>query len=142
MNDLFPMVDVPPDLAVGSGASLSLYREYAWDFDRDEFVMKDGQLVLLEGQAAVQVWVYKALRTERYRYLAYTWDYGNEIERLIGSTFSPAAQRSEAERYVREALMVLPYIREVNQIEIASEGDELRIEATVETVYGEVRVRV
>lgn len=142
MNDLFPLVDVPPDLAFSSSVSLPLFREYAWDFARDEFVMKDGQLVLLEGQEAVKVWIYKALRTERYRYLAYSWDYGNEIERLMGSTFSPAAQRSEAERYVREALMVLPYIREVNQIEIMSGGDVLNIEATVETVYGEVNVRV
>ncbi|OPA80225.1 hypothetical protein BVG16_05635 [Paenibacillus selenitireducens] len=142
MNEVFPLVDIPPELMLSSREELPMFREYAWDFKNDEFVLKDGQLVLLEGQEALRVWIYKALRTERYRYMAYSWDYGNEMEQLIGSTLSQAVQHSEAERYIRETLLALPYIREIRDVEVSSERDQFKIEFTVETVYGEVKTRV
>lgn len=142
MSSIFPFLDVPPEELAGRGTELPLFKEYAWDFERDEFMLKDGNPVLLEGIDGLKVWIYKALRTERYRYLAYSWDYGNEVERLIGSTYTPAAQQSEAERYIREALLVLPYIEEVRNVEIRSLGDMLQIDFKVDTVYGEVSLHV
>lgn len=142
MDNVFPFVDVPPGMLDQTAQELPLYKEYAWDFARDDFKLRDGNLVLTEGNEALKVWIYKALRTERYRYLAYSWDYGSELERLIGSAPSSVAQQSEAERYIREALMMSPYITGVRIDRIQAAGDRFEIEMTVDTVYGEVEIRV
>ena len=53
-------------------ASHKTFREFAWDFERNDFIRDDnGQYIILEGNAALKVWIYKCLMTERYRYRAY-----------------------------------------------------------------------
>ena len=48
-------------------------KEYAWDFENDCFLYDaDGRLKIVEGDEAIKIWIYKALSTERFRYLAYS----------------------------------------------------------------------
>jgi len=140
--NIFPFLDVPPEAEQEVAGELPLFREYGWNAEKGDFTMKDGNPVELEGREALRVWIYKALVTERFRYLAYTWDYGSELERLIGSTFSARAKQSEAERYVREALLMNPYIVDIKDMEVSFEGDTLQVQFTAATVYGEVNVVV
>ncbi|MNC18793.1 hypothetical protein D3C75_667100 [compost metagenome] len=102
----------------------------------------NGAPVVIEGQEALKVWIYKALFTARYRYLGYSPYYGSELEELVGSAYTPGATQLELTRYVREALTVNPYIMEVSQVEASFRGDRLEGSVTVETVYGEVKVDV
>lgn len=56
-----------------STSSLPLFKTYAWDFEKDEFVRDgNGHMILLEGNDALKVWIYKALKTERFIYKAYS----------------------------------------------------------------------
>ena len=51
-------------------------------------------------------------------------------------------KRSEAERYVREALLVSPYIREAKVTQTSFEGSTIRIAVDMTTVYGRTSVYV
>lgn len=140
MSGIFPIVQ--PEAAEPESRALPLCREAAWDFNTGTPVFSGGKPLTVAGAEAVKVWIWKTLMTARFRHSVYTWDYGNEVESLIGKPFTPAVKRSEAVRYVREALRINPYIRAVRQADVAFSGDDLTIACEVETIYGEVSVRV
>lgn len=119
---------------------LPLFKEYAWDLKENKFIYEDGKIKVLEGKEALKIWIYKALNTPRFRYLAYSWDYGHEFENLIGKGLSKEALKSEAKRYLKECLLVNPYIIDVADVNVILDGIRVNIDATVDTVYDQINV--
>jgi len=117
-------------------------REYAWDFQKNEFILKDGKFIVVEGLEALNIWIRKALITERYRYLAYTTDYGSEIESLVGKNYSKELTKSEIKRFLKEALKINPHIKGISDIDVLSYKDKITVNFKVETDLGEVKVSV
>lgn len=140
MSGIFPMIQ--PEAASAAPRRLPLCMEVAWDFEGGKPIFSGGKPLVVTGAEAVKVWIWKALMTARTRYDVYSWDYGSEVESLIGQAFTPAVKRSEGARYVREALLVNPYIRAVRQVDVSFRDGLLTIACEVETIYGEVRVFV
>jgi hypothetical protein len=140
---LFPMIQ-PEMVKIDEDVTeYQMYREVQWNYEHNIPVYKNGIPVIVEGSEAVKVWAWKALHTERFRYEIYTWDYGDEAKSLIGKPFSEELKQSEAARYVRECLMVNPYITSVTDTAINfSSDDVLSVSAIVTTIYGEVTVNV
>lgn len=122
--------------------SLPLLKEYAWDFKLNDFILEDGKFKVVEGLEAINIWIYKTLRIERYRYMAYSWNYGHELESLTGKSLSKEAMESEIKRLMRECLSVNPYILGINNLTTHKEKDTVNINAIVSTIYGEVKVSV
>ena len=123
--------------------NLSPFREYAWDFEKDCFLYDgDGNHILLEGNEALKVWIYKALRTERFSYLAYSWRYGIELHKFIGKVMGVKERHSELKRTIIETLMVNPFIRSIDKIEMTEtkHAKDLQIDITLTTVYGELEI--
>lgn len=56
-----------------------------------------------DGIEAMKQTIYCILNTERFKYLMYSWDYGIEIENLIGEQSTYVIP--ELERVIKEALM-------------------------------------
>lgn len=139
MTDLFPIIQ--PETAEEE-TELPLYREVKWDFEKGEPVFRGGEPVVVEGAEAIKTWVWKALVTERARYEIYSWDFGSEVESLIGQPYTDELKRAEAVRYVREALEINPYITEVTAASVDFDNGVLTIDVTVDTVYGEVQAHV
>lgn len=139
MTDLFPIIQ--PE-AVQEEAELPFYREVKWDFEKGEPVFRGGEPVVVEGAEAIKTWVWKALVTERARYEIYSWNFGSEVESLIGQPYTDELKRAEAVRYVREALEINPYITEVTAASVDFDNGVLTIDVTVDTVYGEVQAHV
>lgn len=137
---LFPMIQ--PRTVIETDASLPLYQEVKWDYEKNIPVFKNGSPVIVSGAEAVFVWAWKALNTVRYRHEIYTWDYGFEGESLIGQPFTEELKHSEAARYVKESLMINPYITNVRDISTLFSNDILSIKCTIDTVYGEVKMDV
>lgn len=137
--NLFPIIQ--PQIAGKPGAS-GLYTETAWDFEKCAPVYKNGSPVLVSGKDAVLVWAWNALRTPRFMFEIFTWDYGNEIESLIGKPFTDDLKQSEAPRCVRECLLINPYITDVKDVTVSFAGDKLEIGCTIMTAYGEVSLDV
>ena len=97
---------------------------------------ESGNPVFVTGLEAVKGWAWRALATARYRYSHFSWSYGCELENLIGQPYQAETKKSEAERYVKEALLVSPYIREVRVSDTRFEGSALHMTVEFATVYG------
>lgn len=139
---ILPNIDFDSAKVSKASQKLPLFKEYAWDFDKNEFILEAGKQKMITGKDAVRVWVWKALHTQRYRYAAYTWNYGHELEELIGKGLSREAIKSEVERYLKEALLINQYIKSIKDIEISIDESDIQVEFTVTTIYGEVKINV
>ena len=142
MSSEFPFIGAMRDIVAGD---LPLFQEYAWDFERDCFLYDvNGRHILLTGNPALEVWVYKALKTERFEYLAYSWQYGIELKPFIGKVMGVQERYSELRRVITECLMVNPYIRSIDSFSITPENraELIRVHITLTTVYGEVEINV
>ena len=89
------------------------------------------------GEPALRQFVIKTLKTERYRHVIYTDDYGNELQTLIGADMSDDLLKSEVPRMVREALIYDDRVEDV-AVEFRREGDKLFIAATVTPASGNI----
>ena len=142
MSSEFPFIGAMRDIVAGD---LPLFQEYAWDFERDCFLYDvNGRHILLTGNPALEVWVYKALKTERFEYLAYSWQYGIELKPFIGKVMGVQERYSELRRVITECLMVNPYIKSIDSFSTTPENraDLVRLHITLTTVYGEVEINV
>lgn len=122
-----------------STQNLPIFKEYAWDFENNCFLYDgNGNHIMLEGNEAIQVWIYKAFKTERFAYLAYTWRFGFEGKEMIGKVIGVKERRSELKRGVIECLMVNPYIRSVDKVEFVEteNGRNLALNIELTTIYG------
>lgn len=137
---IFPFVDSKVEIL--SKEELPIFKEVAWDYQLDTPLLDQGELVIIEGVEALKVWIYKVIKTTRFEHEIYSWDYGCEINTLIGKGFSKALIVSEVKRYVREALMINEYIESINSIDVKLEDDRLSIDITILTIYGEVSTNV
>lgn len=136
---LFPMIQ--PE-AIRAETALPLCREVDWDFELNIPIYKNGSPSFITGARAVLVWAWNALHTPRYRYEIYTWNYGNEVEQLIGQPFTDDLKRSEVTRFVRECLLINPYITDVADITVSFANETVKVSCRIITVYGEVNLSV
>lgn len=140
MSSIFPIIQ--PEAEEPATAALPMAREIAWDYEHNVPRFSGGRPLVVTGAAAVKVWCWKALHTDRFRHEIYTWDYGSEIGSLIGQAYTAEVKESEAARYVREALLISPYVTAIKEITTSFSGEQLTVSCTVETIYGEVSVGV
>lgn len=115
---------------------LPTFQEYAWDFEKDCFIFENGKHKIVTENDALQVWIYKTLKTERWRYLAYDNSYGIELEQFIGGYTNNASNSSLIIQYIEEALLINSYIQTIDSIEAAIDGDSLTYNIALTTIYG------
>ena len=122
---------------VSEETALPLFREWAVDWENQTFALRNGQPYLVSGDEALKIWVTKALRpeSERFRYTAWSADYGNELASLLGGCVDQGILESQVRQYVRDALLVSPYIREVDGFSFVKTGSRVEARFTVHTVY-------
>ncbi|WKK94831.1 DUF2634 domain-containing protein [Clostridioides difficile] len=70
----------------------------------------------MEKNEAIKVWVYKCIKTNKNEHEIYSNDYGTELTDLIGQKYSKGLTESEASRYIKEALLMNPYILQVDVV--------------------------
>lgn len=136
---IFPFVPTGEveDIVDADNEELPLYREYAYDFANNRLLTgPDGNTYLVEGNEALRIWIYKALRTPRYAHAAYDDDYGCELDNLIGEPMSSDVTHLEIKRYITEALMVNPYIEELSDFTCTSTHSGVEVSFRVRTGYG------
>lgn len=115
--------------------TLPLIKEIAWDFNKDTPIIEYNTFKIVTGDEAIKVWVYKALKTERYKYLIYSWNYGSELETLIGYKYPKDLLKPELDRYIKECLSVNPYILNITLEDIILDKGSLQVNLTLDTIY-------
>lgn len=139
-SEIINVNDLIQETVATSSSELPLAKEYAWDFDNNDFLLVDGKNIIVSGKEAVKVWIWKVLQTAKNRYKAYTSNFGNELENLIAQGLSNAALRSETERYLKETILVNSYINGISDINLSFDDSMMNVEFTATTVYGEVTI--
>ena len=119
---------------------LPIYKEVAWDFIYNKPIIENGDFKIVEKNEAIKVWIFKAILTPRYKFGLYSWNYGSELKALIGRAYSSALIKEEAKRYIKEALLINPYINHVEVQTISLNDDVLNIDVKIDTIYGESEV--
>ena len=117
-------------------AEKPLYTEIAWDYERNCPVVENGEFKIVTGNEAIKTWCYKSLQVNRYKYLIYSWNYGSELEHLIGLNYTMALAQSECIRCVEECLKINPYIIGVSNIVSKFNDGLLTITCDLNTIYG------
>lgn len=144
MSTEFPFIGSTTS-TVDTDDDLPLFKEYAWDFETDRFRYDgNGNHILLTGNDALEVWIYKALKTERFDYLAYSWQYGIELKQFIGKVMGVGERYSELKRVITECLMVNPYIKSIDSFSFEPEKNSrvVHIALRLTSIYGEMSIVV
>lgn len=140
-NSIFPFIDVSNVNEHAENKEIEELCEYAFDF-KNNCLRKDetGQNYYVYKNDALKIWIYKALMTPRYRHLAYTEEYGNEMFSMIAQSIDQEILILELKRYITEALMYNIYIQELNSFEFLIEGSKIFIKFHVISIYGEMDI--
>ena len=138
MPNLFPIGSSSTDSTPETTSSIQFGRSWMFDFDAGDFVLTPtGKVAESEGVDAWLEWCKKVIRTERYKYLIYSRNYGQEFEDLISRHLPRAANESEIIRIVTETLMVDPRTASVGNFTFRWEGDQCFFTCTVTNVRGQ-----
>ena len=95
---------------------------------------------MVTGADAVKQWVLLVLATRRYAYMQYSWDYGTELEELVGQNFEKDYIESEVYRMLTDAFSINEEIEGIRDLVCDMEKDRLTVSFTLLTLYGEVEV--
>ena len=87
--------------------------------------------------AAMRQAVEKILQTERYRYVIYDWNYGVELDGLIGKNTSYVIP--EMKRRIEDALLADDRVTAVTDFHFSQEGSSVAVDFLVHTIFGEMR---
>lgn len=117
---------------------LPVFKELAFDFETGQLKTIGGKYYYVEKNEALKIWIWKALFSSRFTYLAYSTDYGNEIYTLIGRYLEKKLLESELIRMIEEALLCNPYITSLTDFDITRNGAKVVCNYSVNTVYGSV----
>lgn len=88
----------------------------------------------IDGFNALQQAIYKVLSTEKYEYPIYSFNYGIELDDLIGK--DPVYVQVELKRRIKECLLQDERIISVDNFQFTRAGDELTCTFDVISIYG------
>lgn len=134
---LFPFATDTEIALADNTATASSIREYELDY-------KTGRLTgrVVSGVDALCVWAYLALKAKRYRWVIYSWGYGEEYTNLIGYSYSEEYLHSEVQRYMEECLFENEHITRIHNLTVSQIKDKLYIKFTLVTDVGSKEVEM
>lgn len=108
---------------------------FYFDFDKGDFVIKNGQATRIDEIESLKMWIKKLLRTESNRYDIYD-TYGVSLKDIVMSENSFGYIQSELERTITTALLTHSAILNVYNFEFTRERRTLIIKFHIDTIYG------
>ena len=91
----------------------------------------------VDGIEAVKQMIYKTLMTDRYRFEIYDWNYGVELDDLLGKP--KEFVKAELPRRIEDALIIDDRVEEVTDFEFTDiDKTTLAVKFMVKTIFGNV----
>ena len=124
----------------GGAETLPLYTEWAVDWDKGCFALRNGHPYTVSGTEALQIWVRCALLPENARFCcsAHSPEYGNQLAAYLDGRTDQGILENLLRREIRETLLVSPYIQAVDGFSFTRSGSRLTTAFTVHTVYDDL----
>ena len=135
MASIFPsFVEEVKAIEQNKNNTLPVAKEIAIDFSTGNPIIKDNDYVIVEKDEAIKIWCYYALKIPKGRFLAFTRNYGSELEeKIIGKQYNSDTY-SKVKRIVEDCLLVNKYIKSIDNVAV-SFNDKINIEIELTTVY-------
>ena len=135
MASIFPsFVEEVKAIEQNKNNTLPVAKDIAIDFNTGEPIIKNGDFVVVYGDEAIKVWCYYALKIPKGRFLAFTNNYGSELEeKIIGKQYNSDTQK-QVKRIVEDCLLVNKYIKSIDNVAVSFD-DKINIEIELTTVY-------
>ncbi|WDV47148.1 DUF2634 domain-containing protein [Clostridiaceae bacterium M8S5] len=116
-------------------------RSFLFDFEKGEFVLRNGNTVLADEIESIQIWIEKVLLTEKYKYNIYKRDDGKEYgvmlqDLIIGTNYPRAFVEAEIRREIKNELTKHPRILSISNFSIDKRNPELYVSFKVNLVSG------
>ena len=130
MPNLFPTITINTETEPGEieaqNKNVLFGKSWHYDFEKGDFTFSpvNGKVAESNTFDAWINWCKKALITERYRFLAYGRNYGQEFEKLISQNLTRPGNESEIRRLVTECLMADPRTASVDNFTFSWQEDK------------------
>lgn len=133
---IFPDTNQVPSYSTGTSSAGT--KAFRFDFNKREFVTNlNNQVLTTEDESEIlKELVSKILYDDRYKYLIYSDDYGNEINDILAQDLPEEVLISEIKRAYTEALIYHPKIEDVEDMNVYAENNKIYAEFTVVGKYG------
>ena len=95
-------------------------------------------LGMIDDKKAIEQSIYLMLKTGRYEHLIFSWNYGEEINNLIGKPKDLA--KAELPRLLNECLLADDRISAIEDIVITDVEDGLHVSFTAVTLHGDISI--
>lgn len=92
-----------------------------------------------DGQEAMEQAIYKAMGTERYENIIYSWNFGAEVAKLFGKPI-PFVY-SELKRITNECLLIDNRIKELSDFNFSHKKNKVFMSFVAHTFFGEVPIQ-
>lgn len=94
---------------------------------------------MVDGVDAMKQVILKILLTERFAYLIYSWNYGIELNAVVGKSYQVFS--SEIKRVITEALLADSRITAVADFKVEQiDKRSARVSFTADTVFGPIEI--
>ena len=130
MNNFPTEAIAPTNIA---DTSIPLLKEYAWDFDKDEIILKNNKFIIVEGVEALKVRNYLSLRIYKGRFFIYKNKVGTRLKDLIGKSRSYISLR--VQEMIYEAIVDDVYVTDIDNLEINYVNDKVVVTFDVINIY-------
>ncbi|MDU1338817.1 DUF2634 domain-containing protein [Clostridium butyricum] len=110
-----------------------LLKEYAWDFDKDDFLLENGKFVIVEGLEALKIRNYLSLKIYKGRFFIYKNKVGTRLKDLIGRDRNYVSLHVKS--MIEEAILDNVYVTGIEDVEISYNNGKIIVEFTVLNIY-------
>ncbi|MGL5245365.1 MAG: DUF2634 domain-containing protein [Sarcina sp.] len=133
---IFPQLPTEEDLNIQYTEDND-FIEYAVDFEKEKLLYNQGKNIIWHGKDALKVWIWKALKTAKNKYKAYT-NFGNEYNDILNKSYSRELAKSLLYDSTKQALLKNKFILRLDDFHIEIDGALAIVSAKVATKFGEV----
>lgn len=126
---IFPELEVVEDVAVIEDRGT----DFLYDFELEDFILKDGKLIEVTGDAAVVFWIEKTLRTEYEKSAVYeNTGYGAQMRQFKGAVLPKEIAFDAIQDVIKSALLVHERISAITNFNFEQTNDMVDISFNVD----------
>ena len=112
--------------------STFIRKTFLFDFFKGDFITQNGKLIIATEIAALENWIVKAIKTEKFKFKIYEEkEYGITLEDLVVGNKISVYIESEIKREIIEALLKHPQILSIDNWVLSRNKNVLTINFTV-----------